>query len=673
MPGDGRTTRGSTPTRRPDIDGLRALAILLVVAYHAHVPGLSAGFIGVDIFFVVSGFLITGLIVDEIMRTGDLDLPRFWIRRARRLLPAATVLIAAVLVANPLVGSPLAWRSTIADGVAALTYRSNLAFAAQATDYFGPDVAASPFLHTWSLAVEEQFYLVWPLLFFLLARLAPAGRGRSVDPEGQRPQGRLLAGAVAAVTLGSFALSVHLTGNGSPDAFFSALSRAWEFGAGALLALALLHRGPLPVTLRRGLSLGGLALLAGGLLTIGEATPFPGWAALLPVAATIALIAAEPTSGRLGALLAARPLQAVGRLSYSWYLWHWPVVVLGIDWLQRDTVAVRVALSLAALVPAELTRRLVENPIRFSPVLARSSVASVGVVTLITFGGIGIAEAEERHTDRTLSDPLLAMLHRTRADHVSVQGNCASTDPRVITTACRAGDTAGSGVILVLGDSHAAHWIPAVDGAGQALGLQVTASVLGNCPSLQVRWNRQVPRCTRRQADLAALLDAIRPDLVVVSHSIGYLGGLMASGRGSIPADQVGAWRDAVAALADDLRARGAGLLVILDTPRFDEDPIDCMARTRSPADCAAPGPAMRSRMAPAHDAEQAGLASANYGIAWDPLPRLCAEQCPVMVDGAPVYADSHHLTASFSRSFAADLEAPLRAALAGHSAAQAG
>lgn len=298
---------------RAEIEGLRAVAVLLVVACHAGLPGFSGGYVGVDVFFVISGYLITHLLCREQQRTGTLDLAAFYGRRIRRLLPAFALLMIAVLAGIHLLASPLEQPALLRSALAAALYISNLHFAWQATDYWGPAAKQDPLLHTWSLGVEEQFYLLWPLLLALL--LMSAGRWR-----------RLL---VPAGIAASFGLALYWMALAPAKAFFFPLARVWEFGAGALLALfpgalqAL--SGRIGLRRRRALAEGaGLLLILSAAVGYDGDTRFPGLAALPPVLGT-ALVIAAGAPGLAGggrSLLAWRPLQWLGGQSYGWYLWH---------------------------------------------------------------------------------------------------------------------------------------------------------------------------------------------------------------------------------------------------------------------------------------------------------------------------------------------------------------
>jgi peptidoglycan/LPS O-acetylase OafA/YrhL len=344
---------------RPELEGLRGVAILLVVACHLALPGAGAGFIGVDIFFVLSGFLITGLLLDEHERTGHIQLGAFYARRARRILPAAAVVLVATLLAARVVMSPLDLGRVAGDGLAAGLSVANIHFALSATDYFAP-VDPSPMLHYWSLSVEEQFYLFWPALLMIATRLGTPRRTTAIVAGG--------------VMIGSLGLCVVLTSVAAPWAYFSLPTRAWQLAVGGILALAGLGLTRIPWPIAAATGWAGVGLLGASVVLIEPLTPYPGIAAAAPAAGTLALIAGGRAAGSPGWLILSRaPIRWLGRISYSLYLWHWPVLILGTTALASadlgpsstvDPLLIRLGLGGVAVVLAVLSWRLVEEPFR---------------------------------------------------------------------------------------------------------------------------------------------------------------------------------------------------------------------------------------------------------------------------------------------------------------------
>ena len=344
---------------RPEIEGLRGLAILLVVVCHAGIAGLDAGFIGVDVFFVLSGFLITGLLIDEHERTGRIELGGFYARRAKRILPAAAVVLVATLVGALAIFSPLDMARIAQDGLAAGLSVANMRLAVEATDYFAA-ADTSPMLHYWSLSVEEQFYLLWPALLVVAMR-------------GARPRLAVVF-AAGAVLIGSLVLCVVVTAVDGSWAYFSLPTRAWQLAAGGILALGV--RGPIRMPTLIGAAVGwaGAVLLVASIALITPTTSYPDVAATAPTAGALALIAGGGATGSPGALLLTRtPLRWLGRISYSLYLWHWPVLVLGASFLASADVPSVVStgsplqplfLIAVSVVFAAVTWRLIEEPFR---------------------------------------------------------------------------------------------------------------------------------------------------------------------------------------------------------------------------------------------------------------------------------------------------------------------
>ncbi len=341
---------------RPDIQGLRALAVILVVLDHARIGPFHGGFIGVDVFFVISGFLITGLLLSEADRRGRVSLLDFYARRAKRILPAATLVLAATVVAGYFLLSGIQAIRLFKDTIWATFFAANIKFARDETDYFAQDDAIPPIQHYWSLAVEEQFYLVWPLIVLLLVALFRS-RGRAR---------RAVVLAIAAISVASFAWAVYAVGDNPRGAYFSTPARAWELGLGAATAAAVLRLRRLPPGLLAAASWAGVAMIGFAALTFTGATRVPGAPAVLPVLGTALLLGGGTAAAAWGPqrALAVLPMRWVGDRSYSFYLWHWPALIMvGVVW--RTPVGwLGLLVSLAALALSDLSYRFVENPFR---------------------------------------------------------------------------------------------------------------------------------------------------------------------------------------------------------------------------------------------------------------------------------------------------------------------
>lgn len=368
---------------RADVQALRAVAVLLVVLYHAHVPGLTGGYIGVDVFFVISGFLITGLLVREQERTGRISILKFYGRRMRRIMPAAALVLIATVVASYHWLGFIRGAYIAEDAEWSSVFLANFHFAAVGSDYLHAQSAASTLRHFWSLAVEEQFYVVWPALFLVLGLITKSVKNKIIP--------------VALIVAGSYVLSILYTAQNATDAYFSPFTRACELGAGALLALLASQTARLPRRAGILLSLGGMAGILAIAFTFTDDTPFPGSMVALPVLATCAVLAGGGVIGetRLNTVYDFKPVQLIGLWSYSLYLWHWPVLTIAEQRLGHVPSAwARVLLVVGATVLAAATYYLIENPIRNSSLLRRRAIVSVALGLLLIVAVIAVSAYE---------------------------------------------------------------------------------------------------------------------------------------------------------------------------------------------------------------------------------------------------------------------------------------
>ena len=481
------TSSVGAPWRRADIQGLRAIAVLSVVAFHADLP-IPGGFTGVDVFFVISGYVITLLLLREHSK-GRFSFATFYARRAQRLLPALAAMVATVFVISWLIESPFgAQQTTASTGIGAMLLAANVVIVRSVGGYFDSVAEANPLLNTWSLSVEEQFYLVFPLVVIFAAVKFRQRAGLLVT--------------VALLTIASFALCVALTAGWSPGnltnqpeawAFYLSPARAWEFGAGALLAIAVGRHRWMPTTTQSNvLAVAGLALLAASFWWITPESAFPGLLALLPVLGTSALIAAGLTPNRMSRVLSTRPAVVVGDWSYSIYLWHWPVIVFAlILWPGPVTPVVA---ALISFLPALLSYRYLENPIRRLRLTPRR-IAAGGV----TISAVVVALGLLLSTFGPRSIPGIADLDRQRQVPIaSVVADCfllERFDPEFLDDCWFRTDSA-QGWILLAGDSHAAHLSDGVIAAAHQRGLDVFSLTGGECPFLrQPLGESGVPNC----------------------------------------------------------------------------------------------------------------------------------------------------------------------------------
>ena len=666
---------------RPDIQGLRAVAVTLVVLYHAGVPGITGGYVGVDVFFVISGFLITGHLLREIAVTGRLSFGAFYARRARRLLPAAVVVVVVTLLVARLWGPALQLHSTAWDAIWTAGYAVNVHLAAEGVDYLQSSQAASPLQHFWSLAVEEQFYLVWPLLVLVAVVLGRrAGRWSATT-------------LVTASVLGSLALSVTLTQTQAPLAYFSALTRAWEFGMGAVVALGVAQLSRVPGGLRALATWVGIALVLGSAMRFDDDTPFPGSAALVPVLGTALVIAGGcggPARHGADRVLGPRPVQWIGQVSYGWYLWHWPVLILApvlvgleFSWVRNVEVSV-LALWFAGLTYVAVERPALRSRLRTVPWLGRGALLSgVAALTagavLVTAPAIAGGGAPVPPLVLTSSDPapLAAALQRA-SDNAAVPGNltpslddapldvpitesgCHLAFLQVEQGACEYGDPQGARTVVLFGDSHAQQWMGAVDAEATKLGWRLVALTKAACPVADLTivnpvLKRDYVECTRWREQTLARIRDMAPDVVLVSQSDSVPGRLVSNET----------WATQTAATLDALEQDGARVVFLADTPYPAGDVPSCVADNLADARvCQVErGSAYHaSALYTQRHREVSEAVDATGAEVVDPVSWLCsASACPVIVGDTLVYRDDSHISNTYSTALA-PLFAPLLA-----------
>jgi peptidoglycan/LPS O-acetylase OafA/YrhL len=681
---------------RDDIQGLRAVAVLLVVLAHAGVGFLAGGFVGVDVFFVLSGFLITGLLAAEARRRRFVSLTGFYLRRARRILPAATVtLVVSDLFAYHFLNIVRA-QQYLRDSISGALFVANFHFAAEGTDYFAQGQPPSPFQHFWSLGVEEQFYVVWPALFILALGLSfrrYATRPKVLEQERQR---RVLV-AVLAVAAISLVWSIIATGRNQASAYFSTPARAWELALGAALALGAPRLEGLSHRSRLLLGWGGLAAIAGAALAYSAATPFPGYAALLPTLGAAAVIAAgtarTPARWSVARVVSIGPLRYIGDRSYSFYLWHWPVLVITEQAVGHSlALGTRLALMVGAFGLSVVTYRVVESPIRFArstrsafalPVLVAASVLSVLVVTTTDLASIRDYEDQQSFATTTAPAPgvitppavavaAVSLPSRTTAagsqalapvDHeVSLDahgrrlpsvlgppvaqllndlptgypGKCVAGPGQDQSPVCRLGDTASQRTIAIIGDSHMQMWLPDLIAAARLHGWAVVPLIKEGCsPPDWLGHGGGAPACPPWFRWAMAQARQIRPTDVLIGGSYSTQGSTLNPETDPGFGAEIG-----------DLRHVSQRIVLVGDVPARQRQPVDCLLASGALASCAQP----LSGFAIGEIAQMKAYASVMHVGFIDPTGWFCAQQeCPLVVGDVITYRDTGHISATYA------------------------
>ncbi len=653
----GAEQREGTWTYRPHLDGLRAVAVYLVVAFHAGIGRAAGGFIGVDVFFVLSGYLVTNILLRDLGQHGRVRFGRFYARRSRRLLPAAALSLVVTAVVFRAIAAP-AELAAARDSIRwASLYASNWHFIAESADYFGADVDASPVAHYWSLSVEEQFYLLWPLVLAAVHRVArPAGRHAAV----------VVRALVATAAVASLAAAVLISRTDVDRAYFGTDTRAYQLLAGALLALSptvLARARRLPGAVRLlpvasvGL-VGALAAVASWRFTAGPVTR--GIAATAVTAALI--VSLEAADGGVGRrLLSWRPLVFLGSISYGTYLWHWLVVVVIARQLDLSHVATFAVAAPVATGLAALSFELLERPVREAPALdrLRGPVIAVGLVASLLVGVVVAPRLLEPSDTAGGGAAVVATAAGTPnrtdwrsafADKYTYERCTPSQD-----AACRL--TSGSGAtVLVVGESHAAMYLPMLEQLAERHDWSLYGGLLDYCP-----WTRGLGYATVGRnclADQERLYDqvapALDPDIVILAHrpiDDPANGMRMRAAEGALPEDrQEAELARHVRAVAADLRADGRTVVLLepVPAPPSGTNPLTCLSEAEHLEACrfvASRGPTAEERVFRQLDADDEGIVSIDLDRGICPYLPICD---PV-VGGEVVRWDETHLTQTFA------------------------
>jgi peptidoglycan/LPS O-acetylase OafA/YrhL len=641
----------------PEIQGLRAVAVLAVLIYHLWPKILPGGYVGVDVFFVISGYLITGSLFKEFEGTGRISIAGFYARRVRRLLPAATLVCLAVAASIPFF--PRAQWTDIANSLVASTlYGQNWFLAAQAVDYLADDTKG-PMNHFWSLSVEGQYYIVWPLILLPILHLARCTR---LSPRAA------FGWFVGLIGLSSLAYSVWLTPLDPGVAYFATTTRAWELALGGALAVFPVAQR-LAEPFRAALGQVGLAAIALACTVYSDQTSFPGYAAVLPTlgAAAVILTSGTRLPWAAGGVLKARAFQYLGDISYSLYLWHWPLIVL------YGTVAARnigprsgLVLALAALALAHLSKVCVEDPFRSARFPTRRTLmAGLACIALTVVSGLSYVawtsddagavvagglprgavamhdpkyDWRQEDVARVVPQPAVA-----RKDVPSAYARkCHQNQSRSEVLSCDFGDPNSRLKIVMLGDSHATHWFPTFEEIARRQpiyfrGVAKSACLFSLEPVYNGALKRSYTECAEWSQNVIEWLAREKPDVVLISQSPGYPTAAL----------------EGMSAAWERLLAMKLNVQAVVSTPWMPFEPSKCfMASTSWVTDCV-PERATVFKL----DLTQAAAQRLKIPTL-DFLDRFCRlTHCPTVIGGVFVYRDRHHMTATFARTLAEEME----------------
>ena len=677
--------RASHAGFRPEIQALRAAAILSVLLFHLWPNRLTGGYLGVDVFFVISGFLITSHLLRDIVH-GQLSLPRFWARRIRRLLPASLVVLFVTAIAVLVLVPQRLWQQYLSEIIASTVYAQNWFLAANSIDYLGAANEPSPVQHFWSLSTEEQFYIVWPILIALALLGWRLAKKRTADAPLPR---RLLFAILLVVTLSSLAYAVYASATDPSPAFFATTTRAWEFGAGSLLAFAAtawLH-GRINDRVRGLMAWAGWLTIAVSVYLFTDNTVHPGLLTVIPVAGTVLVIWAGASPSRLSptAITRLRPVQSLGDISYSLYLWHWPfIVILPIVAGRDPALPDRLIIILAAVVLGYLSYRLIEKPTLRLPLTPRGStrrwfigalIAALVVCALPATGfaiqartiaaaekaGERLAEEipecfgaaavgnEDTCADVLEGKPLVPGTATAAVDFDQLTKGCTAQRDEVVPVPCDyvGGDGSGISVALV-GDSHAAHLTALALGLADRYNWRLSILNKGRCPftdAERTTEERMRTACAEWSAAALELLQREKLDLVVTSQ----VSGVEFATSGDQSSDEAG-----VAGLESrwsTLIESGTRVVAVLDNPRPRKKVQTCLEQYW-PTEVEKCG----------HEAVRAFLFdpqvtavehfSADEVFPLDFSDLECQNGfCPAVIGAVNVYRDNNHLTDTFVKT----------------------
>lgn len=710
-PAKSRSVASTGPTPSPfrrDIQGLRALAVLIVFLDHM-LGWPRGGFVGVDVFFVISGFLITGLLLREYERSGHISARKFYLSRAKRIFPAATlVLIVTVALAFALFTRQRSI-SVALDAVAAFFFTANWNFAISGTDYFAQGAATSPLQHYWSLSVEEQFYFVWPWL--LLGLLALVARFTTVT---RRKLYFIAGGSVGFIAVASFGWAVVQSVQSPTVAYFSTFTRAWELALGALLAVVATTFNRIPTFVKSILFYAGLGGIVAACFLIDADTVWPGAWALLPTLSSAAVIASGVGAPAPLSWPLTNPVSVyIGNISYSLYLWHFPVIVFGSALFPNDGLLTYMGISVAGFGLAIAAYHAVERPLWKAPLFSahdrhawrrwraeNKSMSALGATI-----GLGVASATliavslsavsptnavaEPYTPPVMGQPSSSSIQQGPGTEIRsavkaslsastwptlipsideigprsrvspwVEDGClaletkSEADFRKTTARCVYGDPNGTNTAVVVGDSIAISWLPAIAAALAERGWRIQVLTMHQCPYTSASVVRSDgsphPDCDAFHDWTASEIQRLQPSLIIASQ-LDAVGERLTDG---------GDLTEFIGLTEDTLRqfAEGDRKVIVLTAPPPGVPLEECYTSTGSPSDCVTPTGGAHKRMTSALSSSVTQMSNQNVSFLDADFMFCSGDRCPAEVDGVVVRADGSHLTDAYSRRLGAPL-----------------
>ncbi len=619
----------------PEIQGLRAIAVITVVIYHIWPSAIPGGFTGVDIFFVISGYLITNILVKDLIQNGHVDYIKFYSRRVARLAPAAGAVILCTLIFHQ-VFSPLYHKQIFDESISSTFFYQNWKLAYDAVDYLDADNPASPLQHFWSLSVEEQYYLFWPLLIFVLS-IGFAGRKKALTREWIR-------NILVIITITSLAYSIYQSYTNGSFAYFNFFTRIWELGIGSILAVTVFWQ-KLQQRLYGLLGLAGLALIVLGIVTIEKTDAFPGYIAILPTLGCALLIIYASASKKiqfLTLLLNNKISQFFGDISYSLYLWHWPIVIL----LMGDTdniVVMGMLTFLTATVFAGFSKNYIEDTFRSKS----DTISIVGIIAICMILPLMLSHQSESLTKITSpknesASAVREGLATAKEDKPQTYADkCYASMKSSEVVSCAYGDLESSKNIVVVGDSHLMHWLPALRKFAQhhsykVIPINKSACFVGWSGAMDILKNNS---CRQWNEAIIPKIKDLNPEMIIISQSIGHTFKKDGAEKAEVLASALGNF---IENFSKDK------VILIKDVPWMGQDIPECLSQNQpNYEECHMNRDEVVDRV---DRKDPLVIAAKEFDIQIiDMTSELCDEDlCYAYDEWGIRWRDSHHLTASF-------------------------